>query len=48
MHHGGAELFNTLELDDRKSCDLYWIVAWSLHRIVAYRNPMRQHTWYSL
>jgi hypothetical protein len=27
MHHGGSELYNTLELDDRKPCDLHWIVA---------------------
>src|SRR6516165_9953869 len=27
-----------LELDDRKHCDLHWIVAWRLHRIVAYRK----------
>jgi len=48
IHHGGSELYNTLELDDRKPCDLHWIVAWRLHRIVAYRNPMRRHTYYSL
>jgi len=29
MHHGGAELYNTLELDDRKPFQLHWIVAWS-------------------
>jgi len=27
MHHGGSELYNTLELDDRKPRDLHWIVA---------------------
>ena len=48
LHHGGSELYNTLELDDRKPCDLHWIVAWSLHRIVAYRKPMRRQTCYSL
>jgi RNA polymerase sigma factor (TIGR02999 family) len=37
-----------LELDDRKQCDLHWIVAWNLHRIVAYRKPMRRHTCYFL
>jgi hypothetical protein len=48
MHHGGSELYNPLELDDRKACDLHWIVAWSLHRIVVYRKPMRRHTCCSL
>jgi len=48
MHNGGSELYNALELDDRKPCDHHWIVAWSLHRIVAYRKPMRRQTCYSL
>ena len=48
MHYGGSELYNRLELDDRKLCDLRWIVAWRLHRIVAYREPMRRHPCYSL
>ena len=47
MHHGGSELYNTLELDDGKPCNLHWIVAWCLHRIGAYRKPMRRHTCYS-
>src|SRR5262245_24894230 len=38
------ELETALELDDRKPCDLHWIVAWRLHRIMAYRKPMRRHT----
>ena len=48
IHYGGSGLYNTLELDDRKPCDLHWLAAWRLHRIVAYRKPMRRQTFYSL